>query len=482
MRGLASLGYYCICVNYLSRDVEMNTMMKLMSFILTLTVLTILTSTFLPADAVAAANGDEKIHALVERIKGEVENIRGLKFTHDIGSRIVSNAELLDFIKGEVDEQVPEEKEKAINLIYHQLGLIPEDKGFIETFQALMTDQAGGLYNPDDNELYVVVENLPGVNASGEADSGLMSMLGIDPMLMLETVLAHELTHALEDQHFAFNDAFEEIQKESSSDKEFALQSLVEGSATRLMMDHATGGIPLNEFQRTLNRVLTDLVTELSVNAPTYFKRSLTTPYIYGEKFVTYLLTQNGGWNAINAAYNDPPQSMEQIIHPEKYLKNRDYPSDVELTDFLPVLGDGYEELMYETFGEFVTDILFDTRLKREDFDAAPQGWDGDRLVGYVGPDGEVTIIWHTVWDTDADASEFAYTLNDYLFAREGWLEPVDLQALGLELPELQIGPDGREYSIVIYWNEVIFVDNAPSGMGNDLMTEALSYDSVKFL
>lgn len=438
-------------------------------------VLTLFTS----GQTIAQDKGDEFIQKLVDDIKHEVEAIRGLEYIHDVGSKLVTTEELMAYLKGEIEKQLPPEKERAINLVYGQLGLIPSGKGFIETYEALLEDQAGGIYDPDNNQLFVVASNLPGLSEEGEMTGGMLSAFGIDPMLIIKTVIAHELCHALEDQHFHFNDIFKDIQKLSSSDREFAVQCLVEGSATRFMIDHATGGIPLTPFQRNLNRILTNLLTEMSLNVPVYFKRSLTAPYIYGEIFVSRLMENGDGWAEVDKAYANIPISMEQVLHPEKYDVDRDWPSDVMLADFTAVLGEGYEELMQDTLGEFVTDILLDVHLKRQDFSEAPKGWDGDRLMGILGPEDEVTIIWHSVWDTDVDAKEFTDALKLFLGARNESLHQVKSEAYSTGEIYTYTDVNSREYFISRGFDEVIFIDNAPNGMAQTLYDAALAGDEV---
>ncbi len=435
----------------------------------------LLTVTALASPAMGSSTDDRRVENMVGDIATEVETIRGLDFYTYLETDVISSDELLSYLNNELESQVPPEKESAIEKVYGELGLIPEDTGFLETYAAMYEEQAGGIYDWKSRKMLIVSSNLPGL--SGDNSDGLYSLMGADPDMILGVVLAHELCHALEDQHFKFHEKFEQISKLSSSDREFALQCLVEGSATLLMIEYATGGAPLSPFQRTLNRLLTSVVTDLSIDLPLYYRRTLTAPYSLGEAFVSSIIENGGGeWTAVNAAYGDIPMSTEQIIHPDKYYGTRDYPSDVQLADFAVIMGDGYKKLLQDTLGELVIGILFDIQLAREEFEEAPRGWDGDRLVGIQGPDGEVTVVWHSVWDTPNDAQEFADTLLDYMTAKIG-AGAVNHGKLGncYELTDA----NGREYIIGNVADEAILIDNAPVGMGETLYFAALNNDVI---
>jgi len=436
-----------------------------------LLILTILPS----ATAGASDQGDASINGLVGGISTAVEKIRGLEFYTPMKSEVISADELMQYLTSELDEQVPPEKEKAIELVFGELGLIPENIEFLDTYKAMYEQQAGGIYDWRGNRMLIVASNLPGLRDDGGISGGIVSLLGIDPDVVVRTVLSHELCHALDDQHFQFNRRFKEIQKLSSSDREFALQALVEGSATHLMMEYITGGAPMTPLQRSLNSMLTNLVADISMDLPLYFKRSLTAPYTLGEGFVNYLITNGDGWRAVDGAFEDIPESMEQVLHPVKYLGQRDYPSEIQLVDFTGKLDAGAKELLQDTLGEMVIDILLDIQLKRDDFQDAPAGWDGDRLVGIQGADGEVTIVWHSVWDSPLDADEFAGALLKYIAAKLGEGAVNHGQMKG----QTMLTYNGWEYIVGSELDEVILIDHAPLGLGAILYTTALCGDVV---
>ncbi|MDQ3856053.1 MAG: hypothetical protein M3281_06615, partial [Chloroflexota bacterium] len=134
--------------------------------------------------------------------------------------------------------------------------------------------------------------------------------------------------------------------------------------------------------------------------------------YREGQIFATRLW-QEGGWQAVNAAYRNPPQSSEQILHPEKYTQNRDEPTAVTVPDISRSLGAGWKRLDENTFGEFQVRVMLSASSESERASAAAAGWDGDRYQLWTRGD-EDALVWQSVWDSERDADDFAAALAGY--------------------------------------------------------------------
>ena len=116
-----------------------------------------------------------------------------------------------------------------------------------------------------------------------------------------------------------------------------------------------------------------------------------------------------GGWEAVDAAFGDPPKSTEQVLHPEKY-QSREAPIAVDLADDLASkMGSGWSVVDEETMGEHQTAIWLGSGTIAAATDAAA-GWGGDRITLLGGPSDAWAVAWHTVWDTEDDAAEFEVT------------------------------------------------------------------------
>jgi hypothetical protein len=140
--------------------------------------------------------------------------------------------------------------------------------------------------------------------------------------------------------------------------------------------------------------------------APAIIVQSMTFPYFRGMVFCVKL-ANDGGWKAIDTAYQNPPVSTEQILHPDKYLANPDLPTVIEFPELKP--SDGWKPLGQNVLGEFQTAIM----LGRQGSKAAA-GWDGDRYAIFENADKKLAVVWFSTWDDEQEAREFAQAYAKY--------------------------------------------------------------------
>ena len=135
-------------------------------------------------------------------------------------------------------------------------------------------------------------------------------------------------------------------------------------------------------------------------------------------------LYQRGGWARVNSAYDDPPQSTEQILHPEKYLAN-EQPIELAAVPLTDTLGTDWRLIADDVLGEWRTDLLLSAnaderlRIPAEAARSAARGWGGDRVqVYYNAKTSETVLAVAWTWDSVADAREFKLALSAYLDLR----------------------------------------------------------------
>lgn len=226
--------------------------------------------------------------------------------------------------------------------------------------------------------------------------------------------MAHELTHMLQDQHFGLVKLDSRgvaagliREADDRNDRHLGVLALTEGDATLVMTLWAQQNLTTAQILGLGSA--SDPESLAILNAmPLILRETLFYPYASGLQFA-FGLQGSGGWAAVDAAYADPPESTEQILHPEKYAA-REEPVAVELpADLAARLGDGWKVTLQDTFGEF------DTRIWLQDVGGLPAvdaasgaaGWGGDRLALVEHGSGAWAIAWHTAWDSAADAAEF---------------------------------------------------------------------------
>jgi hypothetical protein len=153
-------------------------------------------------------------------------------------------------------------------------------------------------------------------------------------------------------------------------------------------------------------------------------KEDFVFTYTQGFTFVEGLFNE-GGWSAVDAAYQNPPVSTEQILHPELYPS--DAPIPVDLADMTSTLGDGWREVSRNQMGEWYTYLILahaaDANARLDDIVAqdAAAGWGGDEyLVLHNDVTDATAFVMKTVWDTPSDAEEFANAVQQYADNRFG--------------------------------------------------------------
>jgi hypothetical protein len=147
---------------------------------------------------------------------------------------------------------------------------------------------------------------------------------------------------------------------------------------------------------------------------PAYMQERFKFPYLDGSNFVLSLKKQ-GGWEAVNRAYQNPPRSTEEILHPEKYQTGDDPPRLPDLSDLTVT---GYQAIHQDTLGEFgIRTLLAGANRKLAAKRAA--GWGGDRAVVFERKEGGgLLLVWVVDWDTPADAAEFMDGMEEVLARR----------------------------------------------------------------
>lgn len=319
----------------------------------------------------------------VERVARRLERVRELEFKRLPPVRTISAGDAREEGLAALDREYPPRRRDADELVLRMLGLLPERADLRELAGTIYGQEIAGFYDDRTGQMTIV-------EGSGGGQEG-------------EITLAHELTHALEDQHF-------DLRSESGlDDARSARLALVEGTATVAMLDysarHLVGGAIAR--RQLLDQIaLVDLL-QTDSGLPPYMQRSLVFPYSRGARFVDAI----GTWGPANAALRSRgPASTEQVMHPAKY-RARERPLPVGPG---PSPGRGWRHATGGTVGEFDTGELIRSSDSAVRAATAAAGWGGGRYTLWRrGDDAVLALRWR--WDTARDAAEFVSALPRYV-------------------------------------------------------------------
>lgn len=308
-------------------------------------------------------------------LAAQVARLHQLALRRALRTRVTSAGALADKVSQiAFEESDPEEVDDTERLLV-ALRLAPPGTDLDATMERLYREQILGLYVPKERTLYV--------RKGG----------GKSPLQRVTTV--HEITHALQDQSFDLVAMQRRVRKDAEAS--LALLSLIEGDAVLTQQLWAQEHLTAAEQQRLTSE--SGGSSDALDSTPDYLRASLFFPYEQGGRFVVELY-RSDGFAAINNAFDDPPATSEQILHPERYLQ-RDEPVDTPVNARPPA---DWEAAATFAFGEF--DLLEMFKDLGEDSAAtAAGGWDGGEIRSWERGDDTV-VAAALAFDSDGDAAE----------------------------------------------------------------------------
>ncbi len=345
------------------------------------------------ADTPLVIAGDGMDQDVVDRLSAEIadliletEQVRGLPFLAQPTVTILTPAELEARVRTDIAEEIDPDELAVETRVLQLFGLLEPGDDLERMLIDLYGEQVAGFYDGDTGEMVI----------GGEAAE-------LTPYT--KTVIVHELIHALTDQHFIFNDDYEEMWEEERYEEGAAFQALIEGDATYFQVVYMQG-MPLVE-QLALAREALALYEASSADTavPDWMLNDLSFPYEAGQVFVQSLVDA-GGIAAVDGAYQDRPVSTEVVMHPSRYKGGEMVlavpPLDVSL--------DGYETHESASYGEWGFRLLLGETAAAGKAVQAANGWGGDAYQVLYDSDDIVFALAYK-GDSEDDAFELADSL-----------------------------------------------------------------------
>lgn len=329
----------------------------------------------------------------IATVEQQVESVRGLRYTSHVDVKAITQDQIDRRLTSNFDKTYPVDFYARRSQAWGTVGVIPAGTSIRDALLAFQTGQVVGFYNPANGQLVYI----------GDTELSLTERF----------ILAHELTHAIDDQHYGLG-RLDSIVARCDDEAFTAGLGAIEGSAQffatqvllRFPSDAPVGG---GGDGGSLEGV------------PPFISNLQLWPYDAGMAFVQDL-DDRGGTALVDRALITFPVSTEQIIHPGRWPY--DTPQPVDVPDMGPDLGTDWRDLDVMTVGEVWLQLMLELRLDTGDARRAAAGWDGGLYRAWT--DGSRTaVVLRTVWDTPEDAREFADAMAEWI-GETAFVAPID--------------------------------------------------------
>jgi hypothetical protein len=368
-----------------------------------------------PGPAPADTNQQQKISsAQAQELFRSVDEI--LRFAskdtlfpikHEVKRMLVSREEVEAFVSQHITEDEDAKRLRRSELVLKKFGLLPRDFDLGKFLVALLKEQVAGYYDPKTKTV------------------NLLDWVGPEQQ---KPVLAHELTHALQDQSFNLEKFMKPSDVDLNNKKTVsqsdidndeigtARQAVVEGQAMVVLVDYmlAPLGQSLKDAPELVNTLKQGMLAATTdspqfQNAPVYLREALTFPYRYGIDFIAELLTNSGKEKTFVGLFQNPPKSTRQIMEPKTYVSGERL-DPMPLPDFKETFKN-YDRFDVGSVGELDVAVLLDQYAGQDASHALYPHWRG----GYYyaarpkgDPSAPLAILYVSRWSIAEKAAEFA--------------------------------------------------------------------------
>lgn len=377
-------------------------------------------STYQPAND-SPGSDLQKVSESIKSSSQIISMLRKMDFKNEVNYGTKTKAQIKKLYLKFVEKQ--QKKVHSEEKILKRLGLLPPYVDYYSLIINALPQELAGYYDSYEKKLFV-------------ADWV--------PKEEWDSVVLHELYHALQDQYFDLN-AFLEKDKEEdiNSDRQIARQSLVEGEASAIVLDYQgrDNGLEFTALPNlTAGMDIFSGAAKSSSQSSVFLGEYMSFPYLWGLNFVKEARIRHP-WEWFSNIYKDPPDSSEQIMHPKKYLGEIDKPITVRLPDFSSVLDLSWQKTFEDTLGEFVNRILLKQFSDLATASLASEGWGGDRIVLFEDSvKNKSLLIYLSTWDSRQDAEEFFWAYQDVIRNKYSEEKALDLSEPNARLWETEEG------------------------------------------
>ncbi|HKY68795.1 MAG TPA: hypothetical protein VJM49_20575, partial [Acidimicrobiales bacterium] len=331
---------------------------------------------------------EAEIEAEVAEISDFVATARGAEFLAPVDVQLEGEGDFQDRLLEDFDEDA--DQLRTTEVFLEGLGLVDPDVDLVESMRALLGGGVVGFYDPETAELVV----------RGAA---------LTPYV--RTTIAHELVHALDDQH---HDLDRPEYDEADDEIGFGFSAVVEGNARRVEDAYRASLSDDEQEQATAEELSLGADIDLG-DIPLVLVDMIGAPYSLGQRLVEDVVDR-GGEPAVDAAFADPPRTSEQVLDPERYAAREPAVS----VPHPQVPGEVVDE---GVLGELLVLLVLADDVGTDEARAAAEGWGGDWAVAWRDGDRScVTAV--LVGDDPAETDEMRAAFDTWAAEHEATVTP----------------------------------------------------------
>jgi hypothetical protein len=370
-------------------------------------VCAVATLIFLRGCAYSLVNGDRVNSKKAAKIEAGIQGIRQLQFKRPVPLIVKTPDEAESMMEADMMRDYTDNQLEADGVAGAVTGLYPAGLDLKAASLKLLKSQVAGFYDPHGKEMVLV---------EGGADLGIWNSTAqfmIQRDVVGEILLAHELTHALQDQNFDLESGLDKVKNDD--DRGLALKCVAEGDATISGFAYAMGRMDDSTADALANN-LKQLPQALAADAPNT-PEGLSVPLLFqysdGVRFVAEAY-RRGGWSAVDALYRNPPQSSHQILHPSLYFDSNAPAPRIDLAGYDGIMS-GWKKADDDTYGELLLRIILERNLGKQSNEIRlASRWIADRMI-ILQENRGVNVIWMLAFSDTQTASHFAVVYETLL-------------------------------------------------------------------
>jgi hypothetical protein len=365
----------------------------------------------------------QELFKSVDEILKFVSERTGLPIKSPVKRELTSREQLEKYINQRMAEDEDAQRLKRSGIVLKKFGLLPADFNIETYIVQLYREQVAGYYDPKTKTIYLLD--------------------WVDPDLQ-KAVLAHELTHALQDQGFDLmtwadwgnkrRSTKKSLTEEVADDEDRAgRQSLMEGQAMVMLMEYtlAPMGRTLEDSPMIVDALKAGMLdapdSPVFSAAPLYLREALTFPYRYGLDFTRVVLEKRGKQFAFKTAFGNPPRDTREVMMPDVYLAGA-HVSPIPVIDFSSSLGGDYERYDLGSIGQFDTMVMLKTYASEKVSASLSPQWRGGYYYAAQKKGAhtdDIALVYVSRWADQASVQQFAKIYADGLTKRYKSVKPV---------------------------------------------------------